>query len=215
MLSGGMTMKLYLSSFRTGNETEKLIEMANNTNKKVAFISNAMDDFTDLEMREIIEGHDKNDLIELGFQVDHIDLKTYFNKEKDFRTLINKYDIVWCSGGNTFLLKKAMELCGLDKVLVERFRNKTNTIYGGFSAGASITAKSLKGIHIMDNPEVKNYGDKYETPWTGLGLLDYMIVPHYKSERFSDLEADKVVDYMIKEKLLFKAIEDGEVIVVE
>ncbi len=67
-------MKYYLSSFRTGNETEKLVQLACNTNKRVAFITNAMDYFEDIEYREMIEGHDKNDLTSLGFELEHIDL---------------------------------------------------------------------------------------------------------------------------------------------
>jgi len=208
-------MRLYLSSFRTGNETTKLVEMAKLTNQKVAFISNAMDYFTDLERREIIESHDKEDLEKLGFEVEHIDLKDYFMKEAKLRNIISHYDIIWCSGGNTFTLMQAMKLSGLDKVIKERHETNTSTIYGGFSAGASIIATSLKGIHIMDEPEEKPYGDQYEIPWNGLGLIDYMIVPHYKSERFKDLAADKVVDYLINEKMLFKVLEDGEVIIVE
>ena len=189
--------------------------MAKATNKKVAFISNAMDYFTDLELREVIEGHDKGDLKELGFEVMQFDLRDYFMKETELREQIKKCDIIWCVGGNTFVLKQAMQLSGLDKIIVERFEEKTNTIYGGFSAGASIMAKSLKGIHIMDNPDEKTYGEQYETPWNGLGLIDYMIVPHYKSERFKDLCAEKVVEYLINEKLLFKVLEDGEVVIIE
>ena len=208
-------MKLYLSSFRTGNETTKLVEMSKSTNKRVAFISNAMDYFTDLELRKVIEGHDIGDLEELGFEVEHFDLRDFFMKEAELEDRIKNYDIIWCVGGNTFVLKQAMQLSGLDKIIVERFKEKTNTIYGGFSAGASIAAKSLKGIHIMDNPDERTYGEQYETPWSGLGLIDYMIVPHYKSEQFEDLSADKVVEYLINEKILFKVLEDGEVIVIE
>lgn len=208
-------MKLYLSSFRTGNETDKLVEISKSTNKRVAFISNAMDCFTDLELRSIIEGHDKADLEELGFQVEHFDLRDFFMNETKLEDQIKNYDIIWCTGGNTFLLKQAMQLSGLDKIILERFKNKSNTIYGGFSAGASIAAQSLKGIHIMDNPEEKIYGEQYETPWSGLGLIDYMIVPHYKSDQFKDLCADKVVEYLINEKMLFKVLEDGQVIIVE
>ena len=41
-------MKFYLSSFRTGNETHKLQELCQNGNRKVAFISNAMDAINDI-----------------------------------------------------------------------------------------------------------------------------------------------------------------------
>ncbi len=208
-------MKYYLSSFRTGNETEKLVQLACNTNKRVAFITNAMDYFEDIEYREMIEGHDKNDLTSLGFELEHIDLTKFFGKNKALRKVVDQCDVIWCVGGNSFILLHAMRACGLDNIMYERHRSDGDFIYGGFSAGASILGPTLEGIHLTDDPDLKPYEGHIETRWDGLGILDYVIVPHYKSERFKELSTDEAVDLLIKNKTLFKAIEDGEVIIIE
>lgn len=208
-------MKYYLSSFRTGNETEKLIEMASHTNKRVAFFTNAMDYMEDLETRAIIEGHDKGDLTSLGLEVKQIDMREYFGKEDALREIVETCDIIWCVGGNSFVLLQAMRATGLDKIMYERHTSDKPYIYGGFSAGASILGPTLDGIHLTDEPDKKPYGDAFETRWDGLGLVDYVIVPHYKSDRFKDLPTEEAIQVLINNKTLFIAIEDGDVIIVE
>jgi len=42
-----------------------------------------------------------------------------------------------------------------------------------------------------------------------------MIVPHYRSSHFESEEMEKVVQYMIENKVLFIALKDGEVIIIE
>lgn len=46
-------------------------------------------------------------------------------------------------------------------------------------------------------------------------MLDYVIAPHYKSDHKESKDMDKVVEYMIDNKILFKALRDGEVIIIE
>jgi len=208
-------MKYYLSSFRTGNETDKLVKMTHETNKKVAFFTNAMDYMDDLETRAIIEGHDKGDLTSLGLEVNHIDLRDYFGKEKELRAIVEPCDVIWCVGGNSFVLLQAMRATGLDKIMYERHESQEKYVYGGFSAGASILGPTLKGIHLTDEPDVKPYGHETEVRWDGLGLTDFVVVPHYRSELFKDLDTEEAIQMLINNKTLFKAIEDGEVIIIE
>jgi len=76
-------MKFYLSSYKIGNEGKKLQEMTKDGNKKVAYISNALDFSTDLERRSKTEQGDRNDLENLGFAVEKLDLCNYFNNKKN------------------------------------------------------------------------------------------------------------------------------------
>jgi dipeptidase E len=75
-------MKFYLSSYKIGNQADKLKEMASTGNKKVAYISNALDFSTDHERRMKSEQADIDDLINLEFTVDKFDLHNYFGSKK-------------------------------------------------------------------------------------------------------------------------------------
>lgn len=74
---------------------------------------------------------------------------------------------------------------------------------------------TLRGIHLVDDPNQKPYGEQYQTIWEGLGILDYVIVPHYKSDHPESNDVDKVVEYLIASKTPYKTIRDGEVIIIE
>lgn len=210
-----MHMKFYLSSFRTGTETDKLKELTASGNRKVAFITNAMDDLDDIEFRNKIEGNDKSDLEELGLKVNHIDLREYFARRSELVKEINECDVIWCTGGNAFVLLQAMKLSGLDSIIKDLYVTNLNKVYGGFSAGTYILGPTLDGMHLVDEPENKPYGEQYNTEWNGLGILDYVIVPHYKSDHFESMATEDAIQYLIEKKTLFRALKDGEVIIIE
>ena len=71
-------MKFYLSSYRIGNELAKLQELTKDLNKKVAYISNALDFTKKIERKLENERIDINQLEENGLLVDKIDLCEYF-----------------------------------------------------------------------------------------------------------------------------------------
>ncbi|MDN4607671.1 Type 1 glutamine amidotransferase-like domain-containing protein [Sporosarcina highlanderae] len=208
-------MKLYLSSYKIGNEAEKLIEMTKDGNKKVAYINNALDFATDLERKNKSDAMDKLDLDRLGFSVDILDLKQYFGNKEGLKEKLDRYDVLWVRGGNTFVLAQAMKLSGFDEIVKKYYEEKKEILYGGYSAGACILGPTLKGIHLADDPDQKPYGDEHQTIWEGLHLLDYVIAPHYKSDHPESEDIDKSIEYMVENKILFKALKDGEVIIVE
>ena len=47
------------------------------------------------------------------------------------------------------------------------------------------------------------------------GLINYCIATHYKSDHYESELINKTVEYFIENKLLFKALRDGEVIIIE
>lgn len=209
-------MKFYLSSFKIGNEVHKLKKITQNGNKRVAYISNALDDFSiDLERRKRIEVNDISDLEQIGFQVDLLDLRHYFNKQIELEERIKKYDVIWVSGGNSFVLLQAMNLSGFDVIIKKFYEDNVDIVYGGYSAGVCVLGPTLKGIHLADDQNQKPYGDQYDAIWDGLGILDYVIVPHYQSDHFEFEAMEKSVQYLIENKLLFIPLKDGEVIVIE
>lgn len=208
-------MKFYLSSYKIGNQVDKLIKMTENGNKKLAFINNALDFTTDLERKQKSDANDMNDLSQLGFDVQLVDLKKYFGNQDKLEKDFNQFDVIWVRGGNTFVLVQAMKLSGFDKLLKRYVNEKKDVLYGGYSAGVCILSPTLKGIHLVDDPEQKPYGLQYPTIWEGLNIISYSIAPHYKSDHPESKDIDKVVEYMIKHNIPFKTLRDGEVIIIE
>lgn len=208
-------MKFYLSSFKIGNEERKLIELTENGNKKVAYINNALDFATDLERKNKSDAADITDLQRIGFTVDILDLKKYFHNHDGLKEKLDQYDVIWVRGGNTFVLAQAMRLSGFDEIVKKYYREKRDILYGGYSAGGCILGPTLKGIHLADEPEQKPYGEEHQTIWDGLCILDYVIAPHYKSDHQESNDMDRAIEFMIDNKILFKALKDGEVIIIE
>lgn len=205
-------MKFYLSSYKIGNNVDKLKNLIPE-NKKTAYISNALDFSNDIERRKQSETTDTDQLKSLGLDVEVLDLRKYFDKQIELEKKILEFGVIWVRGGNLFVLRQAMKISGFDNVLKNILKN--NILYGGFSAGICVLAPTLRGMDLMDDLTVRPYGDQQEVIWNGLNILDYSIVPHYHSDHPESESANKAVEYLIENKLLFKALRDGEVIIIE
>ena len=204
-------MKLYLSSYRLGNNIELLKEWVKN-NKKMLVIPNALDIFADGERKSNGINDKCEDLHKLGFETEILDLRKYFNNKNGLRDYLKSYNSFYVLGGNVFVLRQAMKLSGFDKYLLE-ISNNPNYLYSGFSAGICVLAKDLHGIHLADDETQKPYGDN-DTVWQGVGLIDYMPVPHFDTPNHPESHLmNGVVDYLQKNNLRYKTLKDGEVIV--
>ncbi len=203
-------MKFYLSSQGLGNEVRKLKKLFPK-NKKTAYIANAVDFSNDSKRRRRREKLDIMDLKSVGLKPEILDLRKYFGKKKDLENKIKEFGVIWVRGGNTFVLRQAMKLSGFDKILEDL--KKTDMLYGGYSAGMCVLEPNFKGLELVDDPSQNPYMQK--TIWKGLGIIDYMIVPHYKSDHPESADMDKVVEYYKKKKIKFKTLKDGEVIVID
>jgi dipeptidase E len=204
-------MKFYLSSYRIGKEAKKLIEMMPK-NRKTAYISNALDEWDNPEKRKQNEAEDMAQLRKAGLKVELLDLRKYFNKKEELRKKLGGFGAIWVSGGNTFVLRQAMKLSGFDEIL--KSLTKADMLYGGYSAGICVLAPSLRGIELADNPRVKPYKNS-KLIWDGLGILDYSIVPHYKSDHPESEAMNLEVEYYKRKKIPFKTLRDGEVIIID
>ena len=208
-------MKFYLSSYKLGNELDKLKELLPAGNKKTAYISNALDFSDDLERRKKSEQSDIEQLKELGLDVEIVDLRDYFNKQSQLEEKISKFGVIWVRGGNLFVLRQAMKLSGFDDILKKIAAEKDNILYGAYSAGVCVLAPTLKGMDLLDDPNTKPYKDQPKVIWDGLEILNYSVIPHYQSDHAEAESAQKAVEYMIENKMLFKVLKDGEVIIIK
>lgn len=208
-------MKLYLSSYKLGDSGDKLKLLLENTNQRCAYISNALDFSTDLERRSKHEASDIAYLTELGIKVELLDLRKYFDKQDILEKKLLEYTMVWVSGGNTFVLRQAMQLSGFDEIIQRFDREKTNYVYAGYSAGICVLSPNLKGIELVDPENIGPYFSKTGTIWKGLGIIDFVPLVHYKSDHPESADADIELQYYIDNKIKYRTLRDGDVIIIE
>ena len=144
-------MKYYLSSFKLGNTPEKYLNLFSDE-QTVAYIPNATD-FTGADpcrVKAHING-DVEGLESLGLNVKLLDLKDYFDQpQKDLEDRLSQFSGLWVSGGNVFVLRQAMKLSGLDKILLKKSEDD-NFVYGGYSAGCCVLSKLLKPYQVASD----------------------------------------------------------------
>lgn len=204
-------MILYLSSYKLGSKEDFLKEWISKNGNKLALIKNARDlkEQTEIEKEKI--NQNVTMLQDIGFEVTILDLKNYFNNNNLKKELI-KFDAFCVIGGNVFVLREAMKLSGFDKYLTENIYNK-KLLYIGCSAGSVVLAKDLDGIQLVDEP-INPYNND-DVMYEGVGLINYCIVPHYKSNHKESLLIENVVEYMKKNSKEYKTLCDGDVIIEE
>ena len=204
-------MRLYLSSHGFGNHLERLQQMVGG-NKKVLFIDNAKDYLSESE-RQAHVAEKRVEFERAGLEFYELDLRKYFGKSELLAKIVAGSGLVWVSGGNTFLIRRALNYSGLDEILMNDLR-KDLFVYGGSSAGAIIMTKTLHGTEMGDDPYVVPEGYNQEIIWNGLGMIYPQLVPHYKSSWFGD-EAQAMIDYFEENGLKYMGLMDGEVYVVD
>lgn len=207
-------MKLYLSSYKLGDEPRKLSELFS-ANKKIAYIDNALDFSDDLERRENSRKNEMDELRKLGLVPEYIDLRKYFENNSALQGKIAKLGGVFVRGGNTFVLRVAFKLSGFDKIIKQIAKNSEEFVYAGYSAGCCVLQKSLKGIEFVDDPTAVQTSYGIQTVWEGLGLIDYVFVPHYKSDHSESAATDNEVAHYDKLGIKYKTLRDGEVVISE
>lgn len=204
-------MRLYLSSFRNGNQPSELLNLlAGKT--RTAIIANAVD-FNTSEERHQKVNEEIARLAELGLNATDIDLRNYFGKADELEAELERYDLIWVRGGNTFILRRACAQSGADKILQHLLAND-QIVYGGYSAGIDLLTTTLHGVELVDDSTIIPDGYDKEILWDGLGILPYSVNAHYKSDHPESTDIDKAIEYMIGEHIPFIALRDGEALVI-
>jgi len=147
---------------------------------KVCFIPTAADPEEDKWFVE----KDRKRLSELGFNIIDVDLKQ--ENESSLREKLAEIDIIFIGGGNTFYLLKYIRESGFDKVIKELLDK--DMIYIGVSAGSMVVCpdisqaqwKHLEDENIVDLKDLR-----------GMGLVDFMVIPHYVSKQKAIIEKNK------------------------
>lgn len=197
-------MKLFLSSYQIGNAPEALCDLIGN-NKRVGLIMNATDPFGNERRPQYVAKYVAA-FAELGLAMEELDLRDYFEAPRDLETKVAEYGALWASGGNTFALRWAMGKSGFD-VLLPKLLARSDLVYGGFSAGACVLSPTLEGTELIDDPSKVPEG---ELNWQGLGLVDFCIAPHYRSDHPESPAVERLVEYFKRHQMRYVALHDGE-----
>lgn len=206
-------MKLYLSSYKVGNQINYLKDWIAKNGNKICLVANSRDQW-DTEGNERYTAGIQKDISELeilGFDVTELDLRKFFGKEKELQEFMQNHNAVYVIGGNTFVLRQAMKLSGFDNFIRSQTKNP-NFLYSGYSAGVCVLSESMKGIELVDEPEVDPYNTG-EVIYEGLGLIDYTPMVHYKSDHPETKLIDKAIEYANANNIKYKTLRDGEVII--
>ena len=206
-------MKLFLSSYKFGDNPNDFTSLFSE-GRRIGVIGNAKDGLADKEkyhrkIREEVES-----LNQMGFFAENLDLRSYFTKKDALKKVLMKLDGVWTRGGDPLVLRAAMSLSGFDTLLMSKVGSSPDFIYGGYSAGACVAGRDLSYIGVVDNPNTPNEVYGVDTTWNGLGLVDYEILPHYKS-RTMELGQDRLEQYFVENDVKYHPLRDGEVRIVE
>ncbi|MGA9346860.1 MAG: Type 1 glutamine amidotransferase-like domain-containing protein, partial [Nocardioidaceae bacterium] len=171
-------MRLYLSSFRNGDHTQRLLDLRR-TDRPVAVIANAVDDAAADIRREAFTG-ERERLSAIGLTCEELDLRDFEGDEVGLEATLRAFEIAWLRGGNVFALRYAMSLCGADRIFPLLLAEDV-FVYAGYSAGACCLAPSLRGLEACDDVGVVERLYGAEPIWDGLGIIDEAFVPHLDS----------------------------------
>jgi dipeptidase E len=204
-------VKLYLSSFRLGRDRQALRDLVGRAGR-AALVFNACDVYEDSRLRNL--ERETEDIASLGFECEELDLRSYC---EDFEGLCNRldtYDLIWVTGGNSFVLAKAMTQARFGQA-VRKLLDDGRLVYAGYSAGICVAAPDLEGIRLMDEPDALPDGYPKDVQATTLGWVPWRIVPHWRSQHPEAPLAELAVEHLLHNGLPFRTLRDGQAIVIE
>jgi dipeptidase E len=177
--------------------------------KRVGVVRNALDFSSDTDRLEQGRAREFKELREIGLIPEELDLREHFDVPARLENVITRLDALWVVGENAFVLRRAMSQSGLDAVLARR-SDDSAFVYAGYSAGSCVMGSTLRGIDLLDDPNV--VPTRYLDPpvWDGLSFVPLAIAPHYRSPHPESGLMENVIDYFINNWTPFIALRDGE-----
>lgn len=156
-------MKILLSS------NKEIIKEYIAQNSRIGFIPTA----SELDNDRWYTEKDREDLIKMKFNV--IDIEISKENKHEITEKLNSVDAIFVAGGNCFYLLQQLKMKDVLQELIEFANNK---IYIGSSAGSCIACPSIDYAEKLD--------DRSQAPLlsdcNAMNLVDFYILPHYKSE---------------------------------
>jgi dipeptidase E len=149
--------------------------------------------------KDFIE-EDASKLEEYGFKVNRFDIAGKNNEELKFA--INKSDVLFIAGGNTFLLMQEIRKSGFDKLIIDVLNSKKT--YIGSSAGSVILGPTIEYIKYFDDLSKAQLNN-----FNGLNIFNFLLIPHFNQKEFIKKYAALKKEYA---HYKFKTITDNQFI---
>lgn len=217
----GRRLKLFLmSSCDLGASRDSLHGLLRR-GARAALIFNALDQYRDDSGRLPADPSPDREpnasiaaLASLGVVHEELDLRDYFTEGAALRARLGEFDLVWVSGGNTFVLARAMKASGFGSAAAAALESG-HLVYAGYSAGACVTGPDLRGVELMDDASVVPPGyPATKTPPPALGWVPWRIVPHWRPDG-GEPSATAAAEHLAAADLEFRPLSDGDAITFE
>lgn len=165
--------KLFLSSYFASVAKALPEYFGDLTGQRAVFIPTA----AAVESVDFFLGTSKKALTKLGVEIDELDISAA--DPEDIARRFGDADILFVDGGNTFFLLQELRRTGVDKLIAAHVA--AGRLYIGASAGSMIAGPTIEYARHMDSP---GKGPELDGDFTGLGLVDFSIVPHSTNAPF-------------------------------
>jgi len=99
-----------------------------------------------------------------------LDLRDYFGHQQGLRQELAGVAMAWLRGGNTFILRYALDRGGADTVF-EELHVADALVYAGYSPGGCVLSPSLRGLELVDDADAVTRAYGTPPPWDGLAVL--------------------------------------------
>jgi len=123
------------------------------------------------ELKKEYAERDKQRMIDLGFEVEDVDIKG--KNKTELRRIFADKDVICVQGGNTFYLLKAVKESGFDTVVKECV--DAGKIYIGVSAGSYIACPTIEQA-IWKDPHINRFGF---IDFAALNFIPFLIYAHF------------------------------------
>lgn len=144
-------------------------------------------------------------LEDLGLVVETLEISTA--SQQKINDTLNKNDIIYISGGNTFYLLQEIKRKKIETLLCELIEK--GKMYIGESAGSMILSPSVEYAKWMDDeskaPELQSF--------EGLGMVPFYTLPHFGNFPFKK-KVEKIIE-RYKDELELKPICNSQAISVK
>ncbi len=153
---------------------------------KLVFITTATEDKKRPSPNWIDE--DRSALMKAGFDVFGYTITG--KTEKQIREDLENVNFIYVEGGNTFLLLERAQQTNFISI-IRKLVLEEEKVYIGTSAGSIIASPDIYPTYILDNAEIASNLKGYK----GFNLVDFIIFPHWGSNKFSELYLNKRLDH--------------------
>lgn len=205
-----LAMRCFVSAYGLGDDPSALLEVVP-PGAQTLYFANALDHIDPDRRTRFVQG-DLQALRALELDVRELDLRDYFGAAKELGAQLSRARCLFGSGGNVYVLRRAMALSGFDHWLTTRVGSKL--VYAGYSAAICVLSPRLDGYDQASDPNINPYDD-HPAMLAGLGLIDWACAPHAGSKTGEGAQIAQEMAAFERKGIAYRALPNGETFVTE